>query len=364
MSATPHAIINLAALRHNLEKVRALAPDSRVMAVIKANGYGHGTMRIAQALKSVDALAVARISEGITLRQAGISQPIVVLEGGIHQDELKLAATNQLEVVIHSMEQVRLLQQLSQMKPLTCWLKVDTGMHRLGIPLDSAEATYQKLAACPAVADQPRLITHFANADNLDDPTTSQQWHALQSLAAKLETEASAANSGGILGWPETHADWVRPGIMLYGVSPFLTGRAADYGLQPVMSLHSRLIAINHYKKNDAIGYSGTWICPEDMSVGVVSIGYGDGYPRHAATGTPVLINNKRVPLVGRVSMDMITVDLRSCPEALVGDPVTLWGENLPVEEIAEAADTIPYQLLCAVTARVDFIEEGNTPTP
>ena len=358
MSSAPCAIIDLAALQHNLGRVRALAPNSRVLAVIKANGYGHGMLRIAQALGAVDALAVARVGEGVALRQAGIFRPVVVLEGCLDQDELELAATNRLELVVHNMEQVQLLQQQSLQEPLTCWLKVDTGMHRLGLPLEAAKLAYQKLLTCESVADRPRLMTHFANADDLDDPATLRQWDAIQPLAAELNSDVSSANSGGIIGWPETHADWVRPGIMLYGVSPFLSGRAADSELLPVMSLQSRLIAVNHYKKGDAIGYSGTWSCPEDMRVGVASIGYGDGYPRHAAAGTPVLVNGRRVPLIGRVSMDMINLDLRSSPNAKVGDTVTLWGAGLPVEEVAEAAHTIPYQLLCGVTARVKFTEE------
>ncbi|VAX08978.1 Alanine racemase [hydrothermal vent metagenome] len=357
MGSAPYAIINFAALQHNLEQVRTLTPNSRVMAVIKANGYGHGILRVARALEAADALAVARVDEGVALRQAGIVTPVVVLEGGIDQDELALASANKLELVVHNVEQISLLRQ-SPVAPITCWLKVDTGMHRLGVALDSAIGAYRELAACTAVVGQPRLMTHFANADNLGDPTIPRQWHAIQPLAAELAVEVSCANSGGILGWPETHADWVRPGLMLYGVSPFTGGRAVGSGLQPVMSLHSRLIAVNHYSKGDAIGYGGTWICPEDMAVGVVSIGYGDGYPRHAAAGTPVLINDKLVPLVGRVSMDMISVDLRDCPAAQVNDTVTLWGAGLPVEEIAETADTIPYQLLCGVTARVDFMEE------
>ncbi|HEC16232.1 MAG TPA: alanine racemase [Sedimenticola sp.] len=358
MSSAPRALIDLAALAHNLARVRALAPASRVLAVIKANGYGHGMIRVARALGAVDALAVARVGEGVALRRAGIFRPLVVLEGCCDLEELEQAAANRLELVVHSPEQIRLLRRHAVAEPLGCWLKVDTGMHRLGIALEQAPAACRELAACPAVAGIPRLMTHFANADDPGDPLTAEQWRRLGPLAAELKAEVSAANSGGILGWPETHGDWVRPGIMLYGVSPFQGGRAADAGLRPVMTLQSRLIAVNHYKKGDPIGYGGAWVCPEDMTVGVASVGYGDGYPRHAPPGTPVLLKGKRVPLVGRVSMDMISLDLRSVPQARVGDPVTLWGAGLPVEEVAEAAGTIPYQLLCGVAARVDFVEE------
>jgi alanine racemase len=358
MGFAPWALIDLAALRHNLTRAKAAAPDSRVMAVVKANAYGHGMLRVAKALSEADALAVARVGEGVALRQSGIPQPIAVMEGCFDADELELAAANRLELVVHHPEQIRLLQQHAVSQPLQVWLKIDTGMHRLGILPDQAIEAYHQLAALPSVASPPRLMTHLANGDDLSDPTTSQQCRLMRSLVAPLDGEISIANSAGILGWPESHADWVRPGIMLYGVSPFIDGRGPHHELRPVMSLQSSLIAINRYRKGDAIGYGGTWACPEDMAVGVATIGYGDGYPRHAPSGTPVLVNGQRVPLVGRVSMDMISVDLRSQPEAQVGDPVTLWGRGLPVEEIAEAADTIPYQLLCGVTGRVAFVEE------
>ncbi len=361
MDSAPRAVIDLTALRHNLQRVRTLAPNSRVLAVVKANAYGHGLFRVVTALgDAVDALAVARLGEGVSLRRAGIACPIVVLEGCANQQELNLAAANQLEMVVHNLEQIKLLQQQKLRNPVVCWLKIDTGMHRLGLPLNSVLTAYQALASCGSVLGKPRLMTHFANADDLADPATKKQWQLFQGITSVLDAETSCANSGAILGWPETHADWVRPGIMLYGISPFMGGRAEAYDLHPVMSLQSQLMAINHYKKGDAIGYSGSWICPENMAVGVVSIGYGDGYPRHAASGTSVLLNGQRIPLVGRVSMDMISLDLRTCPEARVGDLVTLWGADLPVEEIAEAANTIPYQLLCSVTARVDFVEEHS----
>ncbi len=361
MAAAPRAVIDLAALHHNLERVRAAAPGSRILAVVKANAYGHGLLRIAKALEgAADALAVARVGEGLSLRRAGIACPIVVLEGGAGPRELDLAVAHRLELVVHHPAQLAQLQQYKAGTPLVCWLKIDTGMHRLGFSPASAVAAYQALAACRAVSGRPRLMTHFANADDPADPATSAQWRCFQELTAVLDAEASAANSGAILGWPETHAEWVRPGIMLYGVSPFLKGRAEACGLRPVMSLQSRLIAVNGYRKGDAIGYGGSWVCPEDMVVGVLSIGYGDGYPRHVPPGTPVLLKGRRVPLIGRVSMDMITLDLRGLPDAQVGDPAVLWGAGLPVEEIAAAAGTIPYQLLCGVTARVDFVEGRN----
>lgn len=361
MSFAPRALIDLAALRHNLARARSAAPNSRIMAVVKANAYGHGMLRVAKALGEADALAVARVGEAVALRQAGIHHPLVVLQGCFDREELDQAAAHRLDLVVHQPQQLQLLQEHEIPEPLTLWLKVDTGMHRLGMPLEYAEEAYGQMAKLPGLSTPPRLMTHFACADDMNAPETMRQWRRVESMARDLGVEVSAANSGGVLGWPETHGDWVRPGIMLYGVSPFIAGQMVDSGLQPVMSLQSRLIALNQYKKGDAIGYGGSWSCPEDMPVGVVSIGYGDGYPRHAPSGTPVLLNGKRVPLVGRVSMDSISLDLRSQPDVQVGDWVTLWGKGLPVEEIAAAAGTIPYELLCGVTGRVDFLEEQGS---
>ncbi len=357
MGHDPSALIDLSALRHNLQRVREAAPHSRVMAVIKANGYGHGMLRVAAALNEADALAVARVNEGVTLREAGEKRPIAILEGFFDQEDLVAAADHDLELVIHERGQVEQLEQLDSTRAVTCWLKLDTGMHRLGIAPEEATTVFRRLSSCTAVKGEVRLMTHLANADDLSDPATARQLQVFRELVREFGTDACSANSGGVLGWKESHTEWVRPGIMLYGVSPFLNRTAEDDGLLPVMTLRSRVIAVNHYRKGDGIGYGGSWHCPEDMNVGVIAIGYGDGYPRHAAFGTPVLVNGHRVPLVGRVSMDSITVDLRTQPGVRVGDPVVLWGEGLPVEEVARAADTIPYQLLCGVARRVKMIE-------
>ncbi len=357
MGHDPSALIDLSALRYNLQRVREAAPHSRVMAVIKANGYGHGMLRVAAALNDADALAVARVNEGVTLREAGEKRPIAILEGFFDRDDLEVAAGNDLELVVHEPGQIDQLEQHDSARPVTCWLKLDTGMHRLGIAPEEAATAFRRLTNCTAVKGEVRLMTHLANADDLSDPATARQLQVFRELVGEFGTDACSANSGGVLGWKESHTEWVRPGIMLYGVSPFLNRNAEDDGLRPVMTLRSRVIAVNHYRKGDGIGYGGSWLCPEDMNVGVIAIGYGDGYPRHAGFGTPVLVNGYRVPLVGRVSMDSITVDLRTRPEVRVGDPVVLWGEGLPVEEVARAADTIPYQLLCGVARRVEMIE-------
>jgi alanine racemase len=357
MGLDPSALIDLSALCHNLQRVREAAPQSRIMAVIKADGYGHGMLRVARALQDADALAVARVNEGVRLREAGEGRPITVLEGFFDQADLEAAASHDLEPVIHEAGQITRLEQNPPANPVACWLKLDTGMHRLGMPPDTAAEAFRRLSDCAAVKGRVRLMTHLANADDTGDPATDRQLQLFRKLVQDLGTEACSANSGGLLGWKETHSEWVRPGIMLYGASPFLDHTGEDDGLLPVMTLRSRVIAVNRYRKGDRIGYGGSWSCPEDMPIGVVAIGYGDGYPRHAAAGTPVLINGRRVPLVGRVSMDSITVDLRTQPGVKVGDPVVLWGRGLPIEEIARAADTISYQLLCCITSRVEIIE-------
>ncbi|MDH3947940.1 MAG: alanine racemase [Gammaproteobacteria bacterium] len=354
MTRATRAIINLSALRHNLSIARRRAPDSRIMAIIKANGYGHGSVTVAQALNEVDAFGVACLDEAITLREAGIAQPIVLLEGAVHAADLNLVRGYQLELVVHHPAQINLLEQDSG-RAIPVWLKLDTGMHRLGIPPGQVAEMLQRLGQLETVAQPVRLMTHLANADDRQDNTTSQQLARFDAATADLKLQTSIANSAGILAWPDTHRDWVRPGIMLYGVSPFVDSAAAENELQPVMTLQSELIAVNRQQQGDPIGYGGTYRCPADMPVGVIAIGYGDGYPRHAPTGTPVLVNGKRVPLIGRVSMDMICVDLRDCPEAQIGDPVVLWGDDLPVEEIASQAGTIGYELLCQVTQRVPF---------
>lgn len=332
--------------------MRAAAPGQRVAAAIKAEGYGHGLIRVARTLDA-DAFAVACIEEALTLREAGISQPTLLLEGVFAATELPLCAQHGFEIAVHHLDQVLMLERAHLERPLKAWLKVDTGMHRLGLSPTVAPNVYQRLHACAAVSPEIGFMSHLARADERDCDYTLQQLRAFQTATADLPGERSLANSAGILGWPQTHFDWVRPGIMLYGASPFVDSLASDEGLHPVMTLSTQLIAIHRFQKGDPIGYGGTWVCPEDMDVGVAAIGYGDGYPRHAPSGTPVLVNGREAALIGRVSMDMMTLDLRQHPTARVGDPVVLWGDGLPVERIAAAAGAIPYTLFCGVTRRV-----------
>lgn len=350
------ARINRTAFQHNLNRVRELAPDSQILCAIKANAYGHGLVSAARILADADALGVAGIDEALQLREAGVQTPVVLLEGIFHSSELVLVIRHKLTVVVHQSGQLDMLLDGPSSASIQVWVKVDSGMHRLGfLPEDVADVS-ERLRQCGHL-NLIGHMTHLANADERKDKFTNRQIDTFFNAVQGVPGLHSIANSAGLVAWPESRTDWVRPGIMLYGVSPFAGGRAVDEGLLPVMTLQSEVIAVNHYRKGDAVGYGGSWICPEDMPVGVIAAGYGDGYPRHARQGCPVLINGKRVPLIGRVSMDMISVDLRQHPAIKCGDPVILWGEGLPVEEVAEAADTIAYELLCHISARVPLIE-------
>ena len=360
MSRATGAIIDLSALRHNLKRVRELAPRSRVMAVVKANAYGHGIAAASQALYDADAYAVASLEEALAIRHAGLTHPIVLLEGVFGAAELGAAAEAGCEMVVHDAYQLKLIEACPLRSALAVWLKVDSGMNRLGFPLEAVGEARKRLQAAPAVRLPLRLMTHLACADETSNPQTARQLDAFAAATVGMEAERSIANSAGILAWPQSHADWVRPGSMLYGASPFPDRCGADDGLKPAMTMGTALIAVKTLKQGEAVGYGGAFVAPADMRLGIAAIGYGDGYPRHAPTGTPVLVNGIRAPLVGRVAMDMIAVDLDSVPGATVGDPVIAWGPGLPVEEIARAAGTIPLELLCGVTQRVRFSVVGS----
>jgi len=361
------ANIDLSALRHNLGRVKAFAPHSKIMAMVKADAYGHGLLRVASALGEADALAVARLEEALELYESGNRMPVVIMSGYADIAELKKMAQYNIAAVIHTIEQMELLESISLPESLQVWLKVDSGMHRLGFPVAEIPTIYQRLMECPWVKKPIGIMTHFAQADQLNSVVTEQQIKEFQKTAHVVHAElCSMANSAAIMRNLTTkaatdievtkRAEWVRPGIMLYGVSPFLRHNGQEYGLQPVMTLKSQLIAIHDLQKGDAVGYGGAWVCPENMRIGVVAIGYGDGYPRHADNTTPVLVNDVRCHLAGAVSMDLITIDLRNCPQAKIGDPVILWGAGLAVEEVAFGAETIAYELLCHMTKRVHFV--------
>ncbi|HEY6942047.1 alanine racemase [Dokdonella sp.] len=354
------ATIHLGALRENLRRVRELAPGARVMAVVKADGYGHGLERVARALEGADAFGVAGIADGQRLRAAGVSQRIVVLSGHDEATDLAEMRRLRLDTVVHSDAQVELLAADTDPRPLRVWLKLDTGMHRLGIAPERAREVHARLRALPCVDRDVALMTHFANSDVFDDAMTTQQIERFERGVSGLDGARSLSNSAGVLGWPEAHGQWVRVGGALYGISVVAGRIGADFGFRPAMTLATRLVAINRVRKGDHVGYAATWQAPEDMAIGVAAIGYGDGYPRHSDGATPVLVNGTRATVVGRVSMDLVTIDLRQHPAAKVGDPVVLWGRGLPVEEVAAHADTIGYELTCGVTRRVRFVEDDS----
>lgn len=351
------ATIHLGALRENLRRIRELSSGARVMAVVKADGYGHGLERVARALEGADAFGVAGIADGQRLRAAGVSQRIVVLSGHDEPGDLAEMRRLRLDTVVHNDAQLDALAAESDGRALRVWLKLDTGMHRLGFAPERAREVFARLQGLPSVDRGITLMTHFANSDVFDDGLTTRQIERFERNTSGLDGECSLSNSAAIIGWPEAHGQWVRAGGALFGMSVIAGKIGADYGLRPAMTLTSKLIAVNRVRKGGRVGYAATWEAPEDMNVGVAAIGYGDGYPRAAGSGTPVLVNDARAAIVGRVSMDLITIDLRGAPDAQIGDPVVLWGRGLPVEEIAQRADTIGYDLTCGITRRVRFVE-------
>jgi alanine racemase len=347
------ALINLSALQHNQQVLQAYAPNSQILAVVKANAYGHGMVEIARNLSGIYALGVARLNEALVLRRAGITTPIVLLEGFFHADDLETLVIQNLQTVIHSEQQLNAIIERKLNNPIQVWLKLDTGMHRLGFQAEEFDQAYHRLASSANVLQPINLITHFNCADELDNNVTSTQINTFKSHVKSSSGLNSLANSAAILAWPETHADVIRPGIALYGVSPFENKQAEDFNLQPVMTLKSQLIAVRAHQAGESVGYGATWTAKSDTTLGVVAVGYGDGYPRMAPEGTPVLINGRLVPIVGRVSMDMLTVDLGSNPTDQVGDDVTLWGEGLPATDVANHIGTIAYELVTKLTSRV-----------
>jgi len=351
----PVAHIDLAALRHNLSRVKQLAPDSKVMSVIKANAYGHGDVETAQALDESDAFAVARLSEGLRLRQAGIQKKIVIFESVNSAEQLQIAAEYDLSLVFHNSHQLSLLLTTDLKKPLQfCWVMVETGMHRLGIMGSALSAALALIKASQKVVGEVGLMSHFANADSLDDARNQQQLEKLQQANEQHDMPVSMANSAAIISLPDSHQQWLRPGIMLYGSSPFENKTADELDLKPVMKLVAQLISIEQLKPGDQVGYGGDWKAITAMKVGTVNIGYGDGYSRQLSNNSTVSIHNQLVNVLGRVSMDMICIDLSTMSDAKIGDEVTLWGnETQSVDSVAKQANTISYELLCQLNQRV-----------
>ncbi|OUD12180.1 alanine racemase [Thioflexithrix psekupsensis] len=347
------ATIHLDAILHNYQLIQSLAPNSRIVAVVKANAYGHGAWPVARHLAAqAEAFAVACLEEALQLRQTGISQPIVLLEGFFSARELPLIAHHHFIPVFHHHAQIEQLYSSNVSQPMDAWIKMDSGMHRLGF------APEKYAAACQRVHDHPCIrslvaMTHLACADNPDHDFTTQQL-AVFTRYNPLKIK-SISNSAGIFTGAESHQEWVRPGIALYGGLPLLAPNEKTEKLRPAMCLSSKIIAIQEVKAGDRIGYGGDFLCQRNTKAGVVAIGYADGYPRHAPTGTPVWVAGRRVPLIGRVSMDMISVDLTDHPSAILGDEVELWGQHLSVNEVAACCKTISYDLLTGVTGRVVF---------
>ena len=400
-SSFPAVTIDAAALRHNLAVVRRLAPRSRIVAAVKANAYGHGLVPVARVFAGADphvagqhryrsadqetgqemppgedvtsgqevtpgegaipgqevTLGVARLEEALALREAGIEAPVLLLEGVFSVAQLQSAARHRVQIVVHSGEQIDMLERFAGAYRFMVWLKLDTGMNRLGFRIDEFAAARTRLNGCAAVGGM-RLMTHLACADEPDNALTRVQIDTFNAVtdalgADALGLERSIANSAGLIAWPQTRVEWVRPGLMLYGLSPFAQRSAASLGLRPAMTLSTRLIAVHQVAAGETVGYGAIWRAPQPASIGIAAIGYGDGYPRGMRNGAPVRVDGHEARIAGRVSMDMCAIDVTKVPDVHVGSAVTLWGEGLPAEQVAPHADTITYELVCRVTERV-----------
>jgi alanine racemase len=353
MSRPLIAQVNLSALRENLAKARERAAGAQVLAVVKANAYGHGLRRVLPALGSADGLALVELDAAITLRERHYARRILLLEGFFEASELAEISARRLAVVVHQMEQVKMLEAATLSRPIEVFIKVNTGMNRLGFRVGDVHAIVERLSQTSSVAVM-RLMTHLARADEEDG--LREQLDAFEDACRGLPYPRSLANSAGVIRYADVGGEYVRPGIMLYGSSPFPYDTAEMLGLTPVMTLKSALIGFQDLKPNQSVGYGGTYTAARAHRIGVIACGYADGYPRHAPNGTPVLVCGKKARTAGRVSMDLMTVDLTDVPEATIGSPVVLWGEGLPIDDVASAASTVGYQLLCSVSARVPFV--------
>ena len=355
MTRATRAEINWANLRHNYQLARQHS-QGKALAVVKADGYGHGLENCARALGDADGFAVACVDEAIRLREAGIKRSILVLQGAYNVDEWVIASQLGLQLVVHHEQQLQHASQAALTNPISVWLKINTGMNRVGIFADQVADCVEHIRQQPLL-QLVSVMTHFANADTGLAEDVSAPMAVLQQVAKQLpELQISACNSAAILGDNGLVDDVSRPGIMLYGSSPMIEQSAGELGLKPVMNLMSEIISVHSVKQGDRVGYGGDWLAQRDTTLAVVAIGYGDGYPRHAPSGTPVMVEGVECPLAGRVSMDMITVDITDHPQReqlSLGASVQLWGDQLDVDRIATAAGTIAYELFCQLTPRV-----------
>ena len=366
------ATINSAALRHNIQLIKSFAPNQKLLAMIKANAYGQGLLPAAHNLADqVDGFGVARLREALEIQETGYTGKILLVEGFFDREELLKTLSRRFDSVIHCYEQLELLEQVAkeweeeQQKgfwkrktkiyfPINVWLKIDTGMHRLGVHPEQVDEFYQRLKKCPLV-ESISFVSHFSRADELDCGYTEKQISTFEQATQAYPKHArSISASSGILYWKQAHYEWVRPGIIMHGISPHYEP-ITHLGFQPVMTLSSSLIAVRTHKAGEPVGYGGTWVSQKETKLGVIAMGYGDGYPRNAPEGTPVLINGRKVPIVGRVSMDMLTVDLGANSQDKVGDEAIFWGKDLLIEEVAKHIGVISYELITKLTPRVIF---------
>jgi alanine racemase len=354
MARPIQASFDLAALKNNFAVARRYAGHAAMMAVIKSNAYGHGLLRVARTLADAEGFALLELDDAVRLRDAGYRQRILLLEGFFSTVELPEILHHGFTIMVHAREQLQMLKALRTDKKIDVFLKFNTGMNRLGFPAADSRSVLEELHALACV-DKVVLTTHFSDAEGVSG--IDWQMREFERHVARPGYARSLANSAALLRFPEARGDWVRPGLMLYGASPLEDAGALKLGLKPVMTLKSEIIAIQKLKPGDTVGYGGQFLADRNMRVGVVACGYADGYPRHVYNGTPVVIEGVRAPMAGRVSMDMLCVDLTSVPHAKVGSPVVLWGEGLPVEEVAAAAGTVSYELLCALARRVPVLE-------
>ncbi|MFP3036590.1 MAG: alanine racemase [Arsenophonus sp. ER-BJ3-MAG3] len=356
------AVIRRHALRQNLKQVRKIAPYSRIIAIVKANAYGHGLLETSHTINDlVDSFGVSRINEAIILRKNGINKSILLLEGFFDLDSLSIITKHSINIVVQNIEQIKILEQIKLKKPIKVWMKLDTGMHRLGFRPQEAMMFYTRLILCKNIKKPINIMSHFSCANKLDlSDVTNRQLSCFNRFIKNKPGDKSIAASSGIILWPTSHFSYVRPGIMIYGVSPYENKQGKDFGLLPAMTLKSNLIAIRQHGSGEPVGYGGLYISKHNTNIGVVDIGYGDGYPGNAPSGTPILINGRKVPIIGRVSMDMISVDLGIESNDKVGDEVIIWGDLLPVEKVAKYTGISNYELTTKITSRVvmKYIEE------
>lgn len=348
------ATIDASAMKHNLLVARGHAGESRIWAVIKANAYGHGLERAARALQDADGFAMLDFDEAIRVRRAGIDKPILLLEGIFKPQDVALLTEHRLTPVFHNLEQIEIIEKAALPQPIDAYLKVNSGMNRLGFNVDNVRLAWNALKNHQGIGEVT-LMTHFADADGASGVAAQLEW--FNSMTQAFEAPRCLANSAALIRFPETRADAVRAGIMLYGCSPFADTSAESLGLRPAMTLRSEIIAVQNLQQGERVGYGFGYEAAEELTIGIVACGYADGYPRHAPTGTPVLVAGQRTRTIGRVSMDMIAVDISTIPEAYIGTPVTLWGEGLSADEVAASAGTLSYELLCALAPRVPVIE-------